>query len=157
MWRNEKMLHDTSSCLQVQTLIKPMEYKSVRVKKILARDYYRGYEFFVVSYGVHPCAYVVLTEGQPYFNAYLYSDVRIECHGGCTFVDWGYPNIVDQSCKVIGWDYAHLKDFTGAYLGIEEYSDREEYKKWTTEEIVEECCRVIDQLYLLEHPELNYR
>ena len=120
---------------------------------ILERDSYKGYEYFVVSYGVHPCAYIVLREGQPFYNA-SYEDVDIYCHGGCTFAERGYGNLFNETYKVIGWDYGHYDDFSGLYKNTEGLKDN---KKWTTEEMIQECKDVIDQLYFLEHPELIYK
>jgi hypothetical protein len=122
---------------------------------ILAEGYYKGYEYFVVSYGIHPCAYIALREGQPFYKAGLCEDVDVNCHGGCTFVDWGYKNLFDSNYKVIGWDYGHYNDLSGIYK--EGTFLRESTKKWTTREMIQECEHVIDQLYFLEHPELIYK
>ena len=143
-------------------LIKEMEYKPQWTKtEILARDFHKGYEYLVVSYGVHPCAYIVLQEGQPYYNAKSYDEVDITCHGGCTFVDKGSnfkPLGFDNSYKVIGWDYGHYNDFSGTYLRDNEARIVFRMtKKWTTKEIIEECKQVIEQLYVLEHSELSYK
>ena len=122
---------------------------------ILAEGSYKGYEYFVVSYGVHPCAYIALREGQPFYKAGLCEDVDVNCHGGCTFVEWGYKNLFNETYKVIGWDYGHYNDFSGIYKRGTFL--RESTKKWTTQEMIQECEHVIDQLYFLEHPELIYR
>ena len=121
---------------------------------ILEKDSYKSYEYFVVGYGVHPCAYIALREGQPFYNATDYGDVNINCHGGCTFVEWGYKNLFNKAYKVIGWDYGHFDDFSGLYENVKTLRDN---KKWTTEEMVQECKDVIEQLYFLEHPELIYK
>lgn len=121
---------------------------------VLAEGYYKGYEYFVVSYGVHPCAYIALREGQPFYKAGLCEDVDVNCHGGCSFVEWGYKNLFDSNYKVIGWDYGHYDDFSGLYSNsvLNRLT-----KKWTTQEMIQECEHVIDQLYFLEHPELIYK
>ena len=121
---------------------------------ILAEGSYKGYEYFVVSYGIHPCAYIALREGQPFYKVRLCEDVDVSCHGGCTFVGWGYKNLFNETYKVIGWDYGHCDDFSGLYKKI---VDTKGLKKWTTREMIQECEHVIDQLYFLEHPELIYR
>lgn len=122
---------------------------------ILAEGYYKGYEYFVVSYGIHPCAYIALREGQPFYKAGLCEDVDVNCHGGCTFVDWGYKNLFDSNYKVIGWDYGHYNDFSGIFKKGTFLN--KSTKKWTTQEMIQECEHVIDQLYFLEHPELIYK
>ena len=135
-----------------------MEYKSnFAPAEILARDFHKGYEYVVVSYGVHPCAYVAIQKGQPYFDCADYDDVRIPCHGGCTYVEWGLHNIIDKAHKVIGWDYGHYNDFSGTYLRDDFSPLFNETKRWTTEEMVEECKEFIEHLYALEHPELSYK
>ena len=140
------------------TSIKEMVYKpTFEPVKVLARDSYKDHEYVVVSYGVHPCAYVVIQEGQPYFDATDYEDVEIECHGGCTWVDWGLHGIIDKNSKVIGWDYGHYNDFSGTYLRDDFSPLFNETKRWTTEEIIAECKEVIEQLYAMEHPELSYK
>lgn len=121
---------------------------------ILAEGSYKGYEYFVVSYGIHPCAYIALREGQPFYKAGSYEDVDVNCHGGCTFAEWGYKHLFNETYKIIGWDYGHYNDFSGLYENAEGLKDN---KKWTTEEMVQECKDVIDHLYFLEHPELIYR
>ena len=121
---------------------------------VLAKGYHKSYEYFVVSYGIHPCAYIALREGQPFYNATDSGDVNINCHGGCTFVEWGYKNLFGSNYKVIGWDYGHCNDFSGL---LKEVEDAEGLKKWTTKEMIQECEHVIDQLYFLEHPELIYK
>lgn len=82
------------------------------------------------SLGTHPVAYVQIPS-KPI-------DTReISCHGGVTYSE-GDLNIDGFEVKGfwIGWDYAHWGDCFGCLRG----------KKWTTEEIVEECKNVIDQL-----------
>lgn len=138
-----------------------MEYKYTKERfiQVLARDYYKGYEFFVVSYGTHPCAYVSIPEGKPYHEAKSWDDiVDIDCHGGCTYVenDENFKCIAEcteENTTVIGWDYGHYNDFSG----IDLFPIPFETKKWTTKEMVAECKEVIEQLYFLEHPELYYK
>ena len=141
--------------------IKEMVYKPRFTEPvILARDFYKGYEYIIISLGSHPCAYIALQVGQPYYNATNYDDVDIFCHGGCTFVERGdnfKPVKLSYSYNVIGWDYAHYNDFLGSYLGEEGSCPLYFNKRWTTKEIIEECKDVIEQLYILEHPELYYK
>lgn len=139
-----------------------MEYKypKERYIQILAKDYYKGYEFFVVSYGTHPCAYVSIPEGKPYHEAKSWDDVNIICHGGCTYAstDKEFEHIAtctEENTTVIGWDYGHYNDFSGRYLS--DFSTTLfETKRWTTKEMITECKEVIEQLHFLEHPELIY-
>lgn len=142
------------------TLIKEMEYKPQPTEpEILARDFYEGYEYVVISRGTFPCAYIVLQEGQPYFDVASYEDVSVKCHGGCTFAEKGhsFDSLKLNDCTVIGWDYRHFSDFSGIYLQEKFPVPWQDMKWWTTEEIIEECKQVIDQLYILERPELYFK
>ena len=134
-----------------------MKYSFTRLHKpeILARGFHKGYNYFVVNYGTHPCAYVVIAKGQPYYSTVGSHNVKIECHGGCTFLEWGYRGIIEDSYKVIGWDYSHLGDFFGSYLSDAGFG--RSLRRWTTEEMVEDCIHAIEQLYVLEHRELYYK
>ena len=129
-----------------------MQYENYRKIEALAQDFYKGYEYLVVSYGTHPCAYVIIPEGHPLTKVADYDDVDVNCHGGCTYLDWGLGDFISQEHKVIGWDYLHLGDFNGC----SSLFSKKWTKKWTTEEIIGECEHVIEQLYVLEHPELYY-
>lgn len=45
-----------------------MEYKtsfSFNEMEILDESSYNGYDYYIVSYGSHPCAYVALTDKHP--------------------------------------------------------------------------------------------
>lgn len=141
-------------------MIEKMVYTPDRCKpKILARDWYKGYEYLCISYGIHPCAYVAVAEGQPYYDAKNYDDAwALPCHGGCTFVNKGYDNIISEDFTVLGWDYAHAGDFAGYYMrspNLHEWN--RDSKKWTTKELIRDCEHVIEHLYLLENQQLFYK
>ena len=145
-------------------ILKEMEYKSNWNRKatILAIGSYEGYLYLVTSVGPHPCAYVAIEEGQPYYNdIFEYSwATPVNCHGGPTYLEHGGPIVFDSSYRVVGWDYGHYDDYSGIYEAavIDDGLRRiqVEGKKWTTKEIVEECKQVINQLYFVEHPEIIY-
>ena len=67
----------------------------------------------------------------------------IECHGGLTYAS-EHLRTVDKEGWFIGWDYAHAGDFTG--YDIKYPSIGYPGRMWTTQEIVDECKEVIDQL-----------
>ena len=135
--------------------MKEMVYSPVREKvKLLIKDFYKGYLFAVLSYGTHPCAYVAISGGQPYYDVEFYENVRLPMHGGCTFAGWGLGKFFDSSYKVLGWDYGHFGDFVGYYPAE---SSLFIGKRWTTKEMVEDCKNVIEQLYILEHPGVLYK
>lgn len=115
--------------------MKEMEYIKSRKRELLERNTYRNHEYFVISFGTHPCGYVKL-------NGEILVPADICCHGGITYNE-SYLKISDEetiSGEFIGWDYAHYGD----YLGFDEGWCTG--MKYTTEEIVEECKAVIDEL-----------
>lgn len=103
----------------------------------LAEGTYRGLDFYVLSIGCHPCAYVDV--GETELADIYYSDIDIECHYGLTY-SRDYLHTVDKKSWFIGWDYAHYSDYSG-YMGF-----APELKKWTTQEMIDECKSVIDQI-----------
>ena len=116
--------------------MKEMEYKNTVQRELLDRGIYKDHEYFVISFGTHPCADVKLN-GE---HKNLAEGVR--CHGGVTYSE-NYLKISDTETIegfIIGWDYAHYGDYVG--YG-EEWCAGEKY---TTEEIVDDCKRVIDEL-----------
>lgn len=116
--------------------MKEMIYEAYRKEaEILCDKQYRGYRFLVVSYGTNPCGYVELKEGQKYYGCEDY-EFDVDVHGGLTWA--GGLRFTDG--WFIGWDYAHYNDFCGYD------DDRRGYKRWTTQEIINEAKSVIDQL-----------
>lgn len=89
----------------------------------------------------HPTAYIDVTNSP--LNG-CDEDIDISCHGGITWCD-NFVKYIDKKGWFIGWDYAHFGDYIDcgdAALNNMFLND----KKWTTEEIVEECKNVIDQI-----------
>lgn len=129
--------------------MKQMIYTPIRNDKgeILATGDYKGFCFYVVSYGTHPCAYVDVSNTSLANKDYHEND--IDCHGGLTY-GRDYLSAVDTERAngkwYIGWDYDHYGDYTSNpfinMFGIY----RECEKRWTTEEIVAECKNVINQI-----------
>lgn len=105
--------------------------------EVLHEDVYKSYKFYIVSYGTHPCCYVELPGGSPYYEK-DYDDIPVSCHGGLTFCG---PKDFANFGWCIGWDFAHYDDFYGIG-GAHGH-------KWTTEELLDECINVIDQLVTL--------
>ena len=100
-------------------------------------------DYWIVSYGYHPLAYVKLNqiESKTFFDEY-------ECHGEITFK--GKKEFAKGFEYVIGWDYAHfiLNDYT-IYLDKTE-KDEENLKRWTFDEVEKEVFDFIDKYKMQE-------
>lgn len=127
--------------------LRPMEYISydeymnvnlTRKSKILGKGIYKGYEWIILSYLTHPCAYIVAKKNDVIYNKKYSSIDFIDVHGGLTYSDWGINNHISHYSWVIGWDYAHYGD----YLPY----DITDGKKWTTEEIYENIKDAINDI-----------
>lgn len=121
--------------------IKEMKYYSDKpwdYKERIADGEYKGFDFYVLNLGTHPCAYIDVSETE--LAGKYYDDINIDCHCGITYACETLAT-VDKSGWFIGWDYAHIGDFVSrtTYFDIEG-------RRWTTEEIVAECKMVIDQI-----------
>jgi hypothetical protein len=119
--------------------MKPMIYKNILEKtddELLDKGIYRGYEYEILSYGTHPCAYVTLPAEHPCVDK-DYDDIYVHVHGGLTY----------KHGHVVGWDYAHAGDKYGEDMfGCDGHA-------WTTEEILEDVHTCIDQLIEMKAPE----
>ena len=116
----------------------------------IAEGEYKGFTYYVLNLGTHPCAYVDVTDTT--LHGKDYSDIDIECHCGLTYGSEHLATI-EKKGWFIGWDYAHYCDFAGYELAFSN-ALRTHGKMWTTKEIVDECKAVIDQLankYTEEH------
>ena len=123
--------------------IKEMVYSANRIDpERIAEGTYKGFDYYVLNLGTHPCAYVDVTE--TLLNGKEYDSIEIQCHGGLTY-SRDYLSTVDKQGWFIGWDYAHYNDYAGYEIMFP--SDLQSGgKRWTTEEIVDECKDVIDHI-----------
>lgn len=120
------------------TIYKQMEYQMrLSEYETLAEGKDGGYEWKVLSLGTHPCGYVSIPKNHPFYGK-KYWDIedKIEVHGGLTFS--GKLHSFDGFW--FGWDYMHAGDYTymPIYVSITD-------KRWTTQEVVDECLSVIEQ------------
>lgn len=132
-----------------------MKYQNKRIDGIVLKNgIYKGIEYYIVSYGTHPCAYIRLTpkfkryfgkkynETEYYFNLY--------CNGGCTYSKEYLPfdnNFKKRNSWYIGWDYGHSGDYVGYYIKYcKGKSELSKLKKWNAIQIFEEVKDVINQL-----------
>lgn len=117
--------------------MKQMIYTFERDNEILDVGTIDGYDYVIMSYGTHPCAYVK-TQNEQYVD-----ENDIDVHGGITFN--GGRDFGCGRNHYIGWDYAHCGDYCGLDMMLPpEYITDD--KKWTTEEILEDVKDVIKQL-----------
>lgn len=106
----------------------------------LASGTFLGYNYYVLSLGTHPCAYVEIPKNNKFFGKDC-DDISIVCHGGLTYVGRQLAT-VDHEGWFIGWDYAHYGDYSG-YLPP---SLNDRCTQYTTIEMVEDCKQVIMQI-----------
>lgn len=120
--------------------------------KLLHKGVCKGFEFYIISYGTHPCAYVRIPEDHRLYQVDYFDytkEIDVNCHGGITWSKEGLyrsnPINVDRDGWWIGWDYHHFGDYDATY---ETSHDCEFYgdKRWTTEEIYSEVVYVCEQL-----------
>ena len=122
--------------------MREMVYTAKRLKlpERIAEGAYKGFTYYVLSLGTHPCAYVDVTDT----NLHGVDYSQIDCHGGLSYSE-DFLATVEKKGWFIGWDYAHCTDFAGYEMEMLAYLHSNE-KKWTTAEIVKECKKVIDQI-----------
>lgn len=123
--------------------MKEMVYKAESGFELLATGESNGFPWGIVSYGVHPCAYVGVTDEHPLWRKDSMDEecFAVNCHGGVT-----YGGSYDEIAKgrwFLGWDYAHLGDYSGSSAKIGMPDDG---KRWTTGEILNEVLQVCEQL-----------
>ena len=135
---------------------KVMKYGKERRTELLCKCKYKNYNYYVLNLGTHPPAYIEIPkENKLYRKSYdeIYKiGCDIDVHGGLTYSNNELMGVKSENW-FIGWDYAHCGD----YCGYEEFmpeSIRTYGKKWTTEEIIEECKNAIDQIIDFESKEI---
>lgn len=130
--------------------MKEMIYQANRKRELLDNGSCYGFEYFIMSFGMYPVAYIKIPKNHPFYKK-EYDDICKECdievNGGLTFSEdclW-----ISETEKLdgwfIGWDYAHYGDYIGSILGLL-YSNVTDGKKWTTEEIRQEVFNACKQL-----------
>lgn len=131
--------------------MKDMIYRSGKEAKreVLDSGDYRGFKFYAINVGNHPCGYVEVPESSWAHTVKSYDDERLDeinVHGGFSFCK-GRLFLQDKDLfakgQFLGWDYAHFGDYT-KYDNFD--SPELGTRRYTTEEIVAECKSVIDQI-----------
>ncbi len=137
-------------------IFKEMIYKdNVRIAEevtVLNFDKYKGYFYYILNVGTHPCSYIVLDEGDKLFGKSMseLDETNIYCHGGFTYASdklqsptYSYVSKYENKW-VIGYDYGHYRDWAG-YMSKED-NEMLGNKKWTTSELRSEVREVIDSI-----------
>ncbi len=101
---------------------------------IMAEGEIDGYQFYVVSYGSHPCAYVRSDVPEKVQD-------EIEVHGSITFAGKAFKEFPVKG-QYIGWDYNHYNDYNESPYGMLLCGG----KRWTMDEIMDDVRDVIRQL-----------
>ncbi len=116
--------------------------------ELLDNGTYDGYEYYIVSRGTHPCAYIKIPKGDELYGK-GYDDLTMEfdVHGGFTYSDDHLSYSDDTDAWFIGWDYAHYGDYSGFNI----LSDGEDCNdpsdvKYSTQEIFLDVKKVINQI-----------
>lgn len=115
---------------------------TVKKPERVADGLYKGFHFYILTMGSHPCAYVDVIGTKDY----RFCADEIDCHGGITYESTELAT-VDYKSYFIGWDYAHYNDFLVFNDRLaKEYGEPYRAHKYTLTEIVKECVNVIDQI-----------
>jgi hypothetical protein len=115
---------------------------------LIAMGEHAGYTFYVKNLnGRHPTAYICVPEGHPLYGKCLTDEIPLKVHGGVTYAE-GRLYHAEGSGWYIGWDYGHAGDYAAYY---EEGSYLyENSKRWTVDEIIDECVSACEQLEEME-------
>lgn len=127
--------------------VKEMIYENRNLIEVLCNGKMCDFNFWIISYGTHPCCYVEIPKGHPLYSK-GYDDIdNVECHGGLTY---SRSYLLDKrNSWFIGWDYAHYDDYIGCLDKLDGLLSKNTHK-WTTQELLKEVYEVCKQLKELE-------
>lgn len=128
--------------------MKEMEYQPNRKIEVLDTGFCFGLLYYILNLGTHPTAYINIPENHKYYKK-NYGEIDIDVHGGLTYSrDYLWISKNEQiKGWFIGWDYAHYGDFLGYdMLPVFKHMQRNNEKKWTTEEIFKDVKEVCYQI-----------
>lgn len=121
--------------------MKPMIYERKVERKVLCSGKYKGIDYYILTLGTHPTAYINLNNSDSAIENILDGLV----HGGITYQS-DYLVLDDDKTiygYFVGWDYSHYGDYSGAYIDLDTKL-LNDFKKWTTEEILSQVKSAID-------------
>lgn len=130
--------------------MKEMVYQKDEIMQVLYDNQYKGYKYYIISYGLYPCAYIEIPKGHKLYGAENYHEINVFVHGGLTYSKSYLYAIGKEKSWFIGWDYCHAGDYAGFYedAPFNTFKSIEHDKKWTTEEINQECKLCIEQIIM---------
>ena len=124
----------------------PKQTDTMEGKEEITKGDYLKYHWMIIRRPVGwYCAYIKLWKKHPLeivLDTEGYDGCDVDCHGGLTF-GGKRKDKVFSSGYWIGWDYAHVGDYTAyhhPHLGLDDD------KRWTFDEVLFEVHEVIDQL-----------
>ena len=126
-------------------IFKEMVYNGKNKSEIICfKEFDDGTALAVINVrGSHPCCYIQfpdINKVHDYNSFELYdkeTDKYGGVHGGFTFL--GELKNYGLEGTWIGWDYAHLGDWTQSIPVERDVFSHFDEKKWTTKELLEEC------------------
>lgn len=130
-------------------IFKEMDYNGKGKSEIICfKEFDDGTALAVINVrGSHPCCYIQFPEinkVQNYEDLVFYdkeTDDYWDVHYGFTFL--GELKHYGLEGEWIGWDYAHLGDWTQTMSVEDDVFDHNEEKKWTTKELLDECLEAL--------------
>lgn len=128
---------------------KEMIYKPKQELDILAHDTYLGYEFYIISTGLFPCAYIKINKNNKLYGKDLEEVNKIlDFYRQITFSKKGL--VYDFYNWYIGIDYAHVGDFIGSSLLLPEELLIANERKYSTKEIYQDVQDLIKKVKNLQ-------
>lgn len=135
--RKEKMTEIYSYRLKTK---REMEYGAHMDKSVVLEEgKCRGYDYKIISFGTHPCAYIKVDQNNLLFGKFytaVDNDDTCPAHGGFTYCNGStFTGSTDTMLGAedsqgwwFGWDYSHTGDYNSCIPDIGG-------KKWTVAEI----------------------
>lgn len=103
------------------------------------------YQYYIISYGTFPCAYVRVPENHIMYNCFrICHDQLVSVHGGITYEEWYLFAHKPVRGHWIGWDYGHASDYIGGLINVPKIENCG--KRWTTQELLDDVISVCNQL-----------
>lgn len=109
-----------------EEIYEEMEYlntNKIRIYKVLNFGNYKGYFYYILNLGTHPCTYIIIDKDHKLYGKTIdqLDETDINCHGGFTYAknilqskQYSYVH-KNENKWVIGWDYGHAYDWSSLY------------------------------------------